>query len=95
MWPCCPLIHLRLLYAKMSVNACVSCSTRQVLVFSVRNVLLAASVTVFLGKTKVNDEELHVHREGERIDKEVSIMDRTQGSQCNKPLIKGHSSRSQ
>lgn len=48
----------RLLDAQVSVDAGVSGSASEVLVLSVRNVLLGPGVSVLLGQTKINDEQL-------------------------------------
>ena len=50
---------LRLLYSKMSIDAGVSSSPSEVLVLTIRYMLLTTSITIFLGKTKINDEQLH------------------------------------
>ena len=56
----------------MSIDADITGSAYKVLVFSVGDVLLGACVSVLLGKTKVNDEQLHTskrerERERERV----------------------------
>lgn len=49
------VISSALLNSKMCVDAGVSGGPGEVLVFSVGNVLMCSGITVFLGKTKVND----------------------------------------
>ena len=41
--------------AQMGVDAGVSGCSRQVLVFSIRDVLMCAGITILLGQAKVND----------------------------------------
>ena len=48
------LPEIQLTFAKMCVDAHVSRSARQTLVFTVWNVLIVLGVDVFLGKAKVN-----------------------------------------
>ena len=42
----------------MGIDRGIPCGTRQVLVFSIRNVEVRLGVTVFLGETKVNHIDL-------------------------------------
>lgn len=49
------VISAALLDAQMGINASIAGSARQVFVFSVRNMLVCSSVSVFLGQAKVYD----------------------------------------
>lgn len=42
-------------YAQVSIDACVTSSSRQVFVFSVGYVLVSLCISVLLGKAEVND----------------------------------------
>lgn len=42
----------------MGVDASVSCCTRQILIFSVRNMQMRPWITIFLGETEINNIDL-------------------------------------
>ncbi len=51
---CC----LRLFYSEVSVDTSIASGAGEVLVLSVRNMKFRPSITILLGKAKVNDEQL-------------------------------------
>lgn len=49
---------LRLFNSQVSIDTGISCSASQILVFPIHNVHFCSCISVFLGQSKVNDEQL-------------------------------------